>query len=575
MADLVFRFEGFELDAANFQLRHSGLPVQLQKIPLQLLLLLVERNGQLVSRDEIVERVWGKDVFLDVDSAVSTAIRKVRQALRDDPAEPRYIETVPTKGYRFRLPHLPPAKGKDSISTRPIIAVLPLDDLSEDSQDYFSEGLTEEILTHLGRLPHLGVIARTSVMGFKGTRKPMREIGHELGAGYVLEGSVRRHAGKVRIAVQLIETESQTHLWAESYERELDDIFRLQDRLARDIACWISLQLKVEPPAPSYSTSVGREAYDAYLKGRYFWNKRTAPEAIKSIDHFQEAIRLEPSFAPAHAGLADAYIFQAIQGIRSPAEAYPKAEEAALAALSHDNSLADALCSMACIQNFYHWKWTTAERLFRRAIELNQSYSVARFFYAGVLSEVGCFDEAFRQIAIARETDPLSAITLAFSGYISYRARQYQRAAEQIDDAIEMDSRLPTFHWFRGLVLEQQGNLESAIQAHGDAVRLSMGQPMFVAAQGHVCGRTGREREALGAIENLLQLSTLRYVSPLEIAVIYIGLDNTNAAFDWLQKAHDQRVTRMRALRDPIFDRLRFDLRYIDLASRVGLPVEG
>ena len=331
MSKRIFTFNAYEPDPTNFQLRCSGRAVHLQKIPLDLLLLLVERSGQLVTREEIVERIWGKDVFLDVDSALSTAIRKIRRALNDDSTEPRYIETVPTKGYRFIAALHDPAPSEeirtgehDSAPVRPTIAVLPLVDLSDLSADYFSDGLTEEILTHLGRHPGLGVIARTSVMGYKGTRKSMHQIGSELGVDFVLEGSVRRQEGRIRITVQLIETEGQTHLWAESYEHELDDVFRLQDRLAHEIALQISSRLKADLPAASSSAiSVGRDAYEAYLNGRYFWNKRTAPGVIKSIDHFQEAIRLEPSFALAHAGLADAYIFEGIQGFRLPAETYP------------------------------------------------------------------------------------------------------------------------------------------------------------------------------------------------------------------------------------------------------------
>ena len=279
-------------------------------------------------------------------------------------------------------------------------------------------------------------------------------------------------------------------------------------------------------------------------------------------------------FALAHAGLADAYIFQGIQGFRLPAETYPLAEEAALKALAFDNSLAAALCSLACIQNLYHWNWTTAEPLFRRAIELNPSYSVARFFYAGVLSEIGHFDEAFRQIEVARELDPLSVITLAFSGYICYRARRYQRATERIDQAIEMEPHLPTAYWYRGLVCEQQGEWANAIQAMTEAVKLSMGQPLFVAALGHACGQAERKPEALSALEKLVEMSNVRYVSPVEMAVVHIGLDDKNAAFECLDKACEQRVTRMRALRDPLFDPLRSDSRFADLMRRAGLPIE-
>lgn len=545
---------------------------------MDLLLLLVERGGRLVTREEIVEKIWGKDVFLDADSAIGTAIRKIRRALGDDSTEPTYIETVPTKGYRFiaAVNLRATAESAAHDPARPIVAVLPLVDLSDSSEDYFSDGMTEEILTHLGRLhPSLGVIARTSVMGYKDTQKSIHEIGQELGADYVLEGSVRRNAGRVRIAVQLIETEGQTHLWAETYEREFEDLFRLQDRLAHEIASQISLKLKGAPPASSPSAfNVGKEAYEAYLTGRFFWNKRTAPGVMKSVDHFREAIRLEPAFAPAHAGLADAYIFQGIQGMRAPTDVYPKAEESALMALGIDNSLAAALCSLASIQALYHWNWTTAEPLFRRAIELNPSYAIARFFYAGVLSEIGQYEEATRQIDVARELDPLSMITVAFSGYIRYRARQYGRAMEAIDQAIELEPHLPTAHWYRGLVRLQEGAWDDAVQAMSEAVKLSMGQPLFLAAFGHACAKAERKEEALGALDKLVEMSMVRHVSPLEMAVVRIGLDDKAAAIEYLERACEQRVTRMRSLRDPLFDSLRSDPRFTDLLTRAGLPLE-
>jgi TolB-like protein len=263
MSGSLIEFDTFELDAGNFQLRCSGEPVHLQKVPLELLLLLAEREGRSVTREEIAERIWGKDVFLDLDSAVNTAVRKIRLALVDDSAEPKYIETIPGKGYRFMPQAHPTGKeitgDKDPVFIRPTIAVLPLEDLSEDAHDYFSEGMTEEILTQLARLyPRLGVIARTSVMKYKGTRKSMRQIGRELGVTYALEGSVRRHAGRVRVSVQLIEARNQTHLWAESYEHVLDDILELQDLLAREIAGQIGLQLKAEVPAVATSGSIRR-----------------------------------------------------------------------------------------------------------------------------------------------------------------------------------------------------------------------------------------------------------------------------------------------------------------------------
>jgi tetratricopeptide (TPR) repeat protein len=326
------------------------------------------------------------------------------------------------------------------------------------------------------------------------------------------------------------------HLWAESYERALDDVFRLQDRLAHEIALRISLILKVDSPAPmSAALSVARDAYEAYLKGRYFWNKRTAQGTIRSIDCFREAIRREPSFAGAYAGLADAYVFQGLHGFITGIGQRPSP------------------CFYAPLSSIRvtPWHGSSTPVLYRKS---------------------GVMTRAIKQISIARELDPLSTITLAFSGYIFYRAREYKFANEKIDQAIELEPDSPSAYWFHGLVREQQGEFEDAIHAFSEAVRLSMGQPLFVAALGHALGQADKKQEALSALDKLVQLSAARYVSPFEIAVIHIGLNDTNSAFEWLEKAYDQRVTRMRALGDPLFDHLRSDARFANLIGRVNLP---
>ena len=564
MSGSVLRFDEFELDRDRFQLRSSGESVHLQKVPLELLLLLAEREGRLVSREEIVEKIWGKDVFLDVDSALNTAVRKIRLALGDDFAEPRYIETVPGKGYRFVAQIQPAGKGftgdTNSVTMPARIAVLPLEDLSEDAQDYFSEGMTEEILMQLARLqPRLSVIARTSVMKYKGTRKSMHQIGRELGVQYALEGSVRRHANRVRISVQLIEARNQTHLWAQSYEYPLGDILVLQSLLAHEIAGQIGLQLGAEAPAIAVPAArVGKDAYEAYLKGRYFWNKRTEQAILQSFDCFREAITLEPSFAAAHVGLADAYIFYGLHGFCLPAETYPKAEDAARKALALDDSIADAHISLAVIQALYYWNWPAAKPLFTRAIELNPSHSAARFFYAGVLSEIGHFEEAIRQIEIARALDPLSVITQAFVGYICYRNREYRRAADEVQRSLALDPHFAVSYWYLGLIRQAQGDLEGAIDALKDGVTLSFERPLYLAALGNACGRADRKDEALNVLEKLTKLSSVRYISPFDVALVHMGLGNKDVALEWLERAYTQRVTRLRTLREALFDVLRW-----------------
>ena len=579
MAPTIFRFSGLELDPANFQLRRAGLPLPLEKIPFELLVLLVERSGTLVTRDEIVQRIWGKDVFLDTENAVSTAVRKARRVLGDDAASPKYIETVPSKGYRFIAPMDPSANvshspgTSDASARRATLAVLPLEDLSDDCQDYFSDGMTEEILTHLGRHPRLGVIARTSVMRYKGTRKSINEIGHELGVDYALEGSVRRQSGRVRISVQLIETRGQTHLWAESYEHPLDDVFRLQDRLAREIATQISARLGVSPPSLGpVASPVGREAHEAYLKGRHFFSKRTEPAMLQSIECFEEAIRLEPAFARAHTGIADAYIFLAIQGFRLATDIYPIAERATRTALSYDEELAEAHNSFAQIQTCYYWNREMADALYERAIQRNPSYPLARHFYASDLAAVGRYADAIREMDVARELDPLSVSIQAFSGNVLYRARRYEEAAVRIQSAIHLDPNIPLSYWFLGRVQEQLGLADAPIRSHLEAVRLSREGPIYIAALGHAYGKFGNREPARSMLNKLKELAEVRYVSPLDIALVHLGLGEVDAAMERLEQAYHQRVMRVQELGDAHWDPLRSDPCFLDLLRRVGLP---
>jgi TolB-like protein/Flp pilus assembly protein TadD len=568
-----FTFGAFELEPANFQLSRSGLAIEIERIPMELLLILVERGGQLVNRSEIVERIWGKDVYLDTESAVNTAVRKLRHVLGDDPKHPLYIETVPAKGYRLIAPLETSAAAPQ---TR--LAVLPLECLSDDPvQGYLSDGMTEEIIAQMGCLhPHLGVIARTSAMGYKNTSKSIREIGRELNVQYILEGSMRCQSGRVRVTAHLIESTTQSHLWAEAYERPLEDVLDLQRRLAQQIAGQIRAELKVSPNASALPPPAVRpEAYLAYTKGRFFWNKKTGDGVIKSLEYFQEAVRLEPTFAPGYAGLADAYIFLGILGFRPPAEVYPRAEEAALAALALDPNLAEARTSLADVRKGYHWDWPGAEAEFRRAIELNPSYALARHWYSEHLSAMGRADESIQQIEVARQLDPLSVPINAFVGYTYYRARRYARAETELARAIELDPHLPLGHWFLGLVSVQRGELDRAVRELTAAVELSEGAPVYLAALGFGLGVSGGSEKAREVLARLNRMRETRYVSPLDLAVVHTGLGDNDAAFEWLETAYRERVMRIRELREPLFDRLRPDPRFADIMSRIGLPDHG
>ena len=582
MSPGAVRFGPFELDPANYQLKQHRRTVKLERIPMELLLLLAGKAGQLVTRDEIVAGIWGKGVFLDVDNAVNSAIRKIRRALGENPERPRYLETVPGKGYRF----VASVKGLGGRAAEPVaeaaapleramLAVLPLDNLSGDpEQDYFVDGMTEELTTQLSRLHgHLGIIARTSAMAYKHTKKRISDIGRELGVGHVVEGSIRRHAGRVRISVQLIEVSDETHLWAENYDGAPGDVLKLQEQVAIAIAGQIGRRLSAAGIAPALrAQAVNPAAHEAYLLGRHFWNQKTEQAVEKSLERFQAAVDLDPDFALAYAGLADAHILLGIHGYRAPSEVYPKAGAAAIRALELDDTLAEAHTSLADVRKNYDWDWAAAEGGFRRALDLNANYVVAHHWYADYLAKQGRHREAINQIAEARRLDPFSNSINAFVCYTFYRARQFDRAVEEGRRAIELHPDAPLGHWFLGLAYEALGELPKAVAQLEQAARLSGERPLYLAALGHAFGTAGRRPDARGVIERLIASSAKRYVSPLDVAMVYTGLGEVDEAFTWLEKAYQERATRIEELPEPAFDGLRSDPRLGDLLRRIGLP---
>jgi TolB-like protein/DNA-binding winged helix-turn-helix (wHTH) protein/Tfp pilus assembly protein PilF len=636
-----------ELDPNSYELRRSGRVLKLERIPTEILLFLVERRGQLVTRDEIAERVWGKDVFLDTDNSINGAIRKIRQVLKDDPERPRFIQTISGRGYRFIAPApeeaqpaatpdpdtaslaptqavsvpalaaddgklLPPRAMKSRkahwlvvaaiagvvlggaataawifrpwssprvhpAGGRVILAVLPFQNLTGDpSQDYFSDGMTEEMIAQLGNLDpqHLGVIARTSVMHYKNGKTPLDQIGRELGVQYVLEGSVRRDADKVRITAQLIQMKDQSHLWSRRYDRELKSTLALQSEIAQQIAGEIQLALGrdtfalvAEPPRQSFTSY---EAYDLYLRGRYFWNKRTAAGFQQAIDYFQQAIAKDPGYARAYAGLADCYVLLAAFSGVPPAEPVQKARAAATKALQLDEGLAEAHTSLALITENYDWDWPAAEKEYRRAIELNPNYATAYQWYAEYLTWLGRFDEASRASERARELDPLSLIIAADDGMIFYYSRQYGRAETKLNAVLEMDPTFNRAHQVREVYVEE-GRFAEAL---GDIekCRTLFGMSVYWSSLAYTLGRSGHAAEAKHALDELERSNRQQPVNPAAMAWAYAGMGDKEQTLQWLNKAYAQRSNTMTALKvEPAYDFLRSDPRFQDLIHRVGL----
>jgi len=628
--------EGFELDLRSYQLLRSGRQLKLERIPLELLLLLIEQRGQLVTRDQIIARIWSKDVFLDADNSINAAVRKIRQVLKDDPQHPCFVQTITGRGYRFIAPVVeneapsliddvasqPPHASKNlagqsiahhgipsawrwpvvlgisvllitalgaylerSFSSarasapkgRLVLAVLPFENLTGDAgQDYFSDGMTEEMISQLGRLDpeRLGVIARTSVMHYKHGQEQLEQIGRELGVQYVLEGSVRRDSSRVRITAQLIQVRDQTHLWSREYDRELSNLLVLQGEIAQEIADEIQLTLGERKRndhvlQPSLSPQ-SYEAHEFYLKGRYFLNKRTAESLQQAIEYFQQAVDRDPTYARAYAGLADSYALIGGYNLTPRTESMPKARAAALRALQIDDSLAEAHNSLALIAENYDWDWQTAEKEFRRAIELDPNYATAHHWYAEYLSLQGRFAEAFAEIERAHKLDPLSLIIATDHGAIQYFSRQYGPAIEEFRAVLDMERDFPRAHMLDS-AYAQKGMYADALADLKEWRQVGDG-PWAQGYLVYVYGRSGQRTRARHELKKLEQLYSRQPLDPAPMLLAHIGLGDKDDAFYWLEKSYLAHSTMLTTLKvEPIYDPLRSDPRFQELMRRVGL----
>lgn len=609
----IVRFGTFEVDFRAAELRKNGLRVRLQEQPFRILELLLERPGEIVTREEVRQRLWPADVFVAFDQSLNNAIKKLRAALGDPAENPRFIETVARQGYRFIAPvepvrvtpraaparrsqrsvwtavlclsalavaylvvhrtRLAPGPPADRIS----LAVLPFKNLSGDpSQEYFSDGLTEEMITQLSTVNPRGlaVLARTSAMRYKHTQKGVDEIGRELRVQYLVEGSVRREKQRIRISAQLVRASDQIHVWAKNYERDLREILALQREVARDIANEINVSVgpAASPPRGTVA-ALNPAAYEAYIKGRYFWNKRTKDGLLKAIEYFQNAIRDEPDYAPAYDGLADSWIALGWYGYVPPKEAFPQANEAARKALSFDDSLAAAHTSLAFVRFNYDWSWSEAERGFQRAIDLDPDYPNAHHWYADYLSAIGRHEQAIAESERARQLDPLSPIINAWLGWRHYFARHYDAAIEQYRRSLELDPNFPPTHLVLGQAYEQQGRVSEALSELQRAEQLAHGGPLYVAALAHALAGAGRRPDAERQLRRLVNLSSAQYVPPVQISIMHAGLGDTHQAIEWLEKGIDERSAGMVWIKqDPRFDALRGDSRFQDIVRRLRFP---
>jgi TolB-like protein/DNA-binding winged helix-turn-helix (wHTH) protein len=626
----LLRFGIYELDLKNGELRKAGQRLKLQPQPFKVLTILAVRAGETVTREEIQRQVWGEELFVDFERGLNVCIQQIRGALNDDADAPRYIETLPKRGYRFlaaveklenpvQTAH--PAVASQQIAAVPSphskvkwlriavalvsavllisallyfakisnrfpfrtavksirsVAVLPFDNFSGDpEQQYFVDGMTEALIAELGQIRDLRVPSRTSVMFYKRANKPLRQIAQELAVDALLEGSVTRSGDRVEITVQLLDGSRDQHLWGGTYDRDFRDVLALQHELARAITA--ELKINFSPKEQQHLKSaalVDPDAYAAYLHGRYYWYKRTIEGFQKSIQYYEQAVAADPNYAPAYAGLADAY---ALLGSSPndglpPNEAMPKAKIAAQKALQLDDGLAEAHASLAYINMVYDWNWTSAEKEFKRAIELHPNYAGAHEWYAEFLAARGREGEALSEMKRARDADPLLVLMHAAVAEALYYSRRYDDVISQCQQTLELDPDYPLAHFHLGRAYMGKNMYPEAIAEYQKA-QASLGEPpAIVMAIGYANAKAGDRTAARKALEELRAQSKQRYVPALYFAAIYTGLGDSDAGLSWLEKAYQEHSDYLIYLNvDPMADTLRARPRFQAILRKIGI----
>jgi TolB-like protein/DNA-binding winged helix-turn-helix (wHTH) protein/Tfp pilus assembly protein PilF len=620
------RFGVFEIDTRSGELRKEGLKIRLPGQSFQILELLVERRGELVTREELRQRVWRTETFVDFDAGLNNAIKKLRDALGDSADTPRFIETLPRRGYRFLAPletpgvPLPDMATADSleVSRRRVrarwgwssavalavlvtvvlllsvsgwrerlfrslglaaaptqirsLVVLPFENLTGDAeQDYFVDGMTEALTTNLAQIQALRVISRTSAMQYKRTKKKLSEIARELNVDAVVEGAVVRSGDRVRVDATLIDVRTDRHRWAQSYERAVPDVLALQADVAGAIANAVHVEVRPEERLRlTRIRSVDPDAYDEYLKGRFYWSNRSPEAMLKAVEHFSTAIERDPTYAPAYSGLSDTYRMFDLLGLAPPRESMPKAEAAARRALALDDTLAEAHASLAGVLYRYHWEWERAGKEFQRSLDLDPNSAEGHRAYAMYLVTLRRHEEALVAARRARELSPVSAVIRAELATTLWRLGEYDDAIEQLRKTLEINPNFSRAYVELGIISTRKGDLSRAIVAFERAVSLSS-RRAHLEWLGYGYGVAGREREALQILAELETVSKARYVSPHRFAIVHLGLGEKDEALGWLDKAYDERAFEVLSFAGPVFELLHDHPRFQDLLRRTGL----
>jgi TolB-like protein/DNA-binding winged helix-turn-helix (wHTH) protein/Tfp pilus assembly protein PilF len=633
---MVFHFGTFELDTVSGDLRQNGFRVRLSDKPFQLLALLVEHRGTIVNREQVRERLWGSNTFVDFDGNLSVILTKLRQVLSDSPDRPLFIETVPRRGYRFIAPvtsvdtvsdaqstldsaatdeaHSQPSavsRREGALFSRRALAlaglfllgaatlglvyfrwlhsshaasaprqvtilVTPFDNLSGDpSQEYLSDGLTEEMITQLGESApdQLSVIARSTAMQYKDTHKAVDKMGAEQKADYILEGSLRRAGTHVRITAQLYDARRRGSLWADAYDLEASNLLSVQRDVANKITHSLELELLPRVRKAPASSSVDPEAYDDYLRGLFEFNKRTEEGLRQSLQYFRHSVDKDPAFGEGHAALAYAYATAPGWTFLRPKDAYPKAREAAERALSIDDKIAEAHFVIAEVLHEEDWNWSAAEKEYQRALQLNPSSATGHKLYAEYLTHAGRYAEGLAEIRKAQHLDPQSMITNSLICYVYVHAHQYDNAIFECKKVLDLDPSFGPAHYFLGEAYSGKHLYEQAVFEHRAARHLFGDASMIVAALASNYAASGNKEEARELLGELLQRSKHTYVSAYALAKIYARLGDRQSARNALQQAFEQRSYELLYLADdPSFDVVREELWFKQMIAKRGFP---
>src|SRR5579864_3758537 len=619
----TLRFDGFELETRAGQLRKRGVKLRLRGQPLQVLAILVEHAGEVVTREELQTQIWPADTFVDFDHGLHNSIARIREVLGDSAETPRYIETLPRCGYRFigpvenfqtpQLAEEPVAIATPGVTlaaprkrsprlvlilcallmlglaawtvrryvyakaaVQPIhsIAVLPLDNLSGDpSEEFFADGMTDQLITDLAKVGSLRVISRTSVLQYKGGKKALPEIARELSVDAIVEGSVIRSGQRVRVTAQLVQASTDQHLWAETYDRDLDDILKLQGEVADAIAQQVRAQLTpTQQSQLRLAHVVNPAAYDDYLRGRlYFTNEFTKPDSLRKAQHcFEDAMQKDPNFALAYAGLADTYVFLAYAGALPRDLAYRSAKDALAKALQLDDSIGEAYDTLGALSANFDWDWDTADREFKRAIALAPSYSCAHEDRASFLALIGRRAEALAEIAKIDQLDYSFSSALA-EQWTYYNLRDYPSLIGASQRGLLLDPKVRFQHYFLGVGYEGTGKLQDAISEYQQAIALS-GDSQSKVALAHAFTTIGKKAEAEMILRDLERKLQETSASPYTMATIWAGLGQNDKAFDFLERAYLEKSLDISSLKSGlVLDSLHPDPRFQNLLGRIGL----